>query len=358
MLLAGISDEGSPAKELLFRGNKLMDEKKFPPIAILGAGSWGTALALTLARRGQEVRMWTIEEDQPEIMQKERINNRYLPGQPFPPSLIIKRDIADAVHGLDDILVAVPSVGFRTTLGLLKPLIQPSTRILWATKGLDEDTGRLLQEVADEILGKNRSYAVLAGPSFAREVGAGLPTAVAIASNDPQFAKDLIDRFNSHFFRVYHSKDMIGLQVGSVVKNVLAIATGISDGMGFGANARCAIITRGLSEMCRLGIAMGAHLETFMGLAGVGDLVLTCTDDQSRNRRYGLALGRGESSQQAEKAINQVIEGKRNAELLVALARKLKLDLPICEMVWYIVSGKFTPKQAMENLLAREPGDE
>ena len=335
-----------------------MEEKTLSPIAVLGAGSWGTALALYLARRGQEVRLWTIEEDQPEIMEKERTNNRYMPGFAFPPSLIIKKNLADAVNQVKDILVAVPSVGFRTTLESLKPLIQPSTRILWVSKGLDDATGQLLDQVAAQILGKDRSYAVLAGPSFAGEVAAGLPTAVATASNHPDFAKDLVTRFNSGIFRVYLSKDIIGLEVGSVVKNVIAIATGISDGMGFGANARCALITRGLYEMQRLGIALGASGETFMGLAGVGDLVLTCTDDQSRNRRFGLALGRGEKKSQAVSGINQVIEGKRNAELVIELAKKYHVDMPICEMVWYVVEEKMTPQEAMQSLLSRDLKEE
>lgn len=332
-----------------------MDEKTYQPIAVLGAGSWGTALALYLARRGQEVRLWTIETDHAEIMQKQRVNERYLPGFDFPSSLIPMPDLAASVDQVSDILVAVPSVGFRATLQLLKPLIHPSTRIFWATKGLDEETGQLLDEVAIEILGKNRAFAAISGPSFAKEVAAGLPTAVVVASKDALFAKDLITRFNSQIFRVYLSKDIIGVEVGGTVKNVLAIATGISDGMGFGANARCALITRGLFEMRQLGVALGAQAETFMGLAGLGDLVLTCTDDQSRNRRFGLALGRGEKSQEAANAINQVIEGKRNAELVVQLARKHHIDMPICEMVWNILEKKFTPKEAMENLLSREP---
>jgi len=328
------------------------------PIAVLGAGSWGTALALYLSRLGQEVRLWTIETDHAEIMEKTRVNERYMPGFEFPPTLLIKKDLQAAVASTNDILVAVPSVGYRPTLLSLKKLISDDTRILWATKGLDEETGRLLHEAAAAILGQERAYAVLAGPSFAREVAAGLPTAVAIASNNTDFAHDLILRFNSKIFRVYLSKDMTGLEVGSVVKNVLAIATGISDGMGFGANARCALITRGLAEMQRLGIALGAHAETFMGLAGVGDLVLTCTDDQSRNRRFGLALGRGEKGQNAANAINQVIEGKRNAELLIDLAKKYQIEMPISEMVWNVVEEKMTAHQAMQNLLSREPGEE
>lgn len=333
-----------------------MDEKKHSPIAVLGAGSWGTALALYLARRGQTVRLWTIETDHAEIMQKERTNNRYLPGFDFPPSLTPILDLAETVHQVQDILVAVPSVGFRSTLSLLKPLISPTTRIVWATKGLDEETGELLHQVTLDVLGKNYAYAALSGPSFAREVAAGLPTSVAIACNTPGFATDLIARFNSPIFRTYLNHDIVGVEIGGAVKNVVAIATGISDGMGYGTNARCAIITQGLDEIQRLGLALGAKAETFMGLACLGDLVLTCSDDQSRNRRFGLALGRGEQSQTAEKAINQVVEGKRNAELVAELAHKHKVDMPICNMVWKILSGKLTAEEAMRQLLSGEIG--
>jgi glycerol-3-phosphate dehydrogenase (NAD(P)+) len=332
--------------------------KKFNPITVLGAGSWGTALALCLARQGQEVRLWTLETDHAEIMEKERTNHRYMPGFEFPASLLVKKDLAEAIAGVNDILIVVPSVGFRSTLLLLKPILRKEIRLLGATKGLDEGTGQLLHEVVAEIFGQHQIYGVLAGPSFAREVAAGLPTAVAIACNEPSFAKEVIERFNQRSFRVYHSKDIIGLEICSVVKNVLAIATGISDGMGFGANARCALITRGLSEIVRLGVALGAHTETFMGLAGVGDLILTCTDDQSRNRRFGLALGRGEKKQQAVNAIDQVIEGKRNAELVIQLAERYHIDMPICEMVWNVVAEKLTAQQAVENLLSREPGED
>jgi glycerol-3-phosphate dehydrogenase (NAD(P)+) len=322
------------------------------PIAVLGAGSWGTALALHLARLKFPVRLWTIETDHAQIMQTERVNQRYLPGYDFPPSLIPIPDLADTIAQTQDILIAVPSAGFRSTLVALKPLITPATRFICATKGLDETTGQLLHEVAIEVLGNSHPYAVLSGPSFAKEVAAGLPTAVMIASKDDAFAKELITRFNSPIFRTYASTDIIGVEISATVKNVLAIATGISDGMGFGTNARCALITRGLNEMQRLGVALGAQADTFIGLAGLGDLVLTCSDDQSRNRRFGLALGHGQQSQDAETAINQVVEGKRNAELVTQLAQKYQVTMPICEMVWQILEKKYTPKEAMQRLLA------
>jgi glycerol-3-phosphate dehydrogenase (NAD(P)+) len=213
----------------------------------------------------------------------------------------------------------------------------------------------LLHDVAIEVLGKEHAYAILSGPSFAREVAAGLPTAVVAASHDPLFAKDLVNRFNSPLFRVYSSHDVVGVEIGGIVKNVLAIATGISDGMKLGANARSALITRGLAEIVRLGSALGGQHETFTGLSGLGDLVLTCTDDQSRNRRFGLALARHTAPQDAEKEIGQVVEGKRNAQLVVQLAHQHHVEMPITEAVWAILSGRLTLQEAMQVLLSREP---
>lgn len=328
------------------------------PITILGAGSWGTALALYLSRSGQSVRLWAHDRDSILTLQKERTNRRYLPDFTFPDALEPIVDLKTALSNSRDILIAVPSSAFHDVLIQLKPLLQPEARILWATKGLDPETGQLLHDVAIEVLGKNHAYAVISGPSFAREVAAGLPTAVVVASDNTTFANDLVTRFNSPLFRVYSSQDMIGVETGGIVKNVLAIATGISDGMQFGANARSALITRGLAEMTRLGIAMGGHSETFIGLSGIGDLVLTCTDNQSRNRRFGLALGLGKDPDEAEREIGQVIEGKRNAELIVQLAQKYSVEMPIVDAVWAILNGEQTPVEAMHHLLSREPKKE
>lgn len=337
---------------------KSINQSLSTPIAVLGAGSWGTALALHLARLGQEVRLWTIEKDHVPEMLKEKTNRRYMPGFDFPSTLTPYSDLPDAIAEVQDILVAVPSAGFRSTLELLKKILRPNQRIVWATKGMDLESGELLHDIALEILGESVPIAVLSGPSFAREVAANLPTAIVAASKDASFAKDLAQRFNSSRFRVYLSTDITGVEIGGVVKNVLAIATGISDGMGFGSNARCALIARGLAEMMRLGTALGAKTETLTGLAGLGDLVLTCTDDQSRNRRFGLALGKGQNSAAAEKEIGQVVEGKRNAELLMQLAHKNKIEMPISEMVNAVLQGKLSPVDAMQNLFARESKQE
>ena len=333
-------------------------EKTQQPITILGAGSWGTALALHLSRKGQSVRLWEHDRIRAITMQTERVNVRYLPDFVFPPSLQTIVDLHEAVSGIQDILIAVPSSAFHELLLKLKPLILTKTRIIWATKGLDAETGHLLHDVAIDVLGKEHLYAVISGPSFAKEVAAGLPTAVVAASEDLTLAQDLVNRFNSDVFRVYSSPDMIGVEIGGIVKNVLAIATGISDGMKFGANARSALITRGLAEMMRLGIGLGGKPETFMGLAGLGDLVLTCTDNQSRNRRFGIALGEKKNSFDAAREIGQVVEGSLNAELIIQLAKKHGIEMPITEAVCDILRGNLTPVEAMHQLFSREPKTE
>src|SRR3990167_10088907 len=313
------------------------------PIAILGAGSFGTALALYLSRLGQAVRLWTPDQTALHALKKERVNTRYLPGHSFPENLELTSDLPDAIKHIKDILIAVPSDAFREVITLLKPLLTSETLVAWVTKGLDPVKNQLLHETAEEVLGKKRAYAVLSGPSFAREVAKGLPTAIVAASTDSSFTQDLIHRFNSPLFRVCSSSDIIGVEIGGIVKNVLAIAIGISDGMELGANARSALITRGLNEIIRLGVALGGELETFIGLSGMGDLILTCTDNQSRNRRLGLLLGQGHDLQDAERQIGQVVEGKRNAELIALLAKRYQVNMPICEMVWEILQGNLGP---------------
>lgn len=321
------------------------------PITILGAGSWGTALAMYLGRRGQAVRLWSIETSEISAMLKDKANHRYLPGFDLPPSIEPIADLKTAVDNVKDILIVVPSVGFRSTLTLAKPYINKEARIICATKGLDTETGQLLSDVTTEVLSTDNQFAVLSGPSFAREVAAGLPTAVVIASKHDTFIDDLISRFDSPIFNIYPSHDVIGVELGGVVKNVIAIAIGISDGMELGANARSALLTHGLNEIIRLGVALGGKLETFIGLSGLGDLILTCTDNQSRNRRLGLALGKGHDIKTAEKEIGQVVEGKRNAELVSMISKRNHVDMPICETVWEIVQGKTKASEVMQRLV-------
>jgi glycerol-3-phosphate dehydrogenase (NAD(P)+) len=320
------------------------------PITILGAGSWGTALALYLSRRGQTVRLWSIDATEVSEMTSNRAS-RFLPGFHFPDCLHPTGNLEEAIEGVEDLLMVVPSVGFRSTLTLLKPIVSTQARIICASKGLDADTGHLSNQMVEDVLGKDRMFAVLSGPSFAREVAAGLPTAVVIASHDATFTQELMARFDSEIFRTFPSDDVTGVELGGVVKNVIAIATGMFDGMECGANARAALLTAGLAEITRLGVVLGAKAETFVGLSGLGDLILTATDDQSRNRRLGLALGKGRNIQEAMNEIGQVVEGKRNAEIVAALSAKHHINMPICNTVWDVLQGKLSAKEAMHQIL-------
>lgn len=309
---------------------------------------------MQLARGGSTVRLGGILElDLLENMSADRENRRYLPGVVFPPTLAAFPDLGDCLDGVDDVLVVVPSHGLRDTLTRIEPLLGPESRVCWATKGFELHTGKLPHEVAAEVLGKTRPVAVLSGPTFAREVGAGLPTAMTVAASNGDFAGDLAVALSSNNFRAYTSSDMIGVEVGGAVKNVLAIGAGMSDGLGFGANTRIALITRGLVEMTRLGVALGAQRETFMGLACLGDLVLTCTDDLSRNRRTGLAIAGGQSAAEAQKEIGQVVEGVLAAEAVNEVAEKLGIEMPICHEVYRILYEDAPPREAVSALMSR-----
>ncbi|AAO91015.1 NAD(P)H-dependent glycerol-3-phosphate dehydrogenase [Coxiella burnetii] len=323
------------------------------PIAILGAGSWGTALALVLARKGQKVRLWSYESDHVDEMQAEGVNNRYLPNYPFPETLKAYCDLKASLEGVTDILIVVPSFAFHEVITRMKPLIDAKTRIAWGTKGLAKGS-RLLHEVVATELGQV-PMAVISGPSLATEVAANLPTAVSLASNNSQFSKDLIERLHGQRFRVYKNDDMIGVELCGSVKNILAIATGISDGLKLGSNARAALITRGLTEMGRLVSVFGGKQETLTGLAGLGDLVLTCTDNQSRNRRFGLALGEGVDKKEAQQAIGQAIEGLYNTDQVHALAQKHAIEMPLTFQVHRILHEDLDPQQAVQELLERSP---
>lgn len=323
------------------------------PVAVLGAGSWGTALAIQFARSGRLTRLWGRDRERLAAMAVARMNERYLAGGRFPDSLVPEVELAVALRDVGDVLVAVPSHAFRGVLSELPPLLTPSMRLAWATKGFELETGLLPHQIAHEILGAGRSVAVLSGPTFAREVGAGLPTAMTIASPDAQFAKALAHELSSANFRAYTSTDITGVEVGGAVKNVLAVGAGLSDGLGFGANTRVALITRGLVEMTRLGVALGARRETFMGLAGLGDLVLTCTDDQSRNRRFGLLLANGRTPGQALDEIGQVVEGYTAAAATRAVARRAGVEMPLCEMIHRVLYENVPAKDAVRELMSR-----
>ena len=323
------------------------------PICIIGAGSWGTALAIQFARTGRPTRLWCRDAAQLASMQRERRNLRYLPDAAFPAALQVEADLASAMRGCREILISVPSHAFRSVLTAIKPLLQPGIRLAWATKGFESDSGKLPHQVAAEVLGTDLPMAVLSGPTFAREVGAGLPTAITVAASDADFAMDLATSISSDHFRAYTSTDLIGVEVGGAVKNVLAIGAAISDGLGFGANTRIALITRGLVEMTRLGVALGAQRETFMGLAGLGDLVLTCTDNQSRNRRFGLAFASGKSAEQAQREIGQVVEGFTASSAVMKVATQQQVDMPICKQVYRMLHEGLAPQTAFRELMNR-----
>lgn len=325
-------------------------------IVVLGAGSYGTALAICLARNGHKTLLWGRDQAHVAQMAASRDNQRYLPDVTFPPALQLESDLATAVKASDNILVVVPSHAFGDMLKQIKPYLSAGSKVAWATKGLEPETGRLLQDVAREALGQAMSLAVLSGPTFAREMAAGLPTAISMSSTDEAFVTELSDLLHcQRHFRVYLNNDFIGVQLGGAVKNVIAIGAGMADGIGFGANARTALITRGLAEMTRLGAALGADANTFMGMAGLGDLVLTCTDNQSRNRRFGLALGQGSEVEQAMKDIGQVVEGYRNTKEVYLLARRMKVEMPIVEQVYQVLYQGKDAKLAASDLLSRQP---
>ena len=310
---------------------------------------------MQLARVGCEVRLGgVVELDLLEAMVTDRENKRYLPDVAFPDNLTAYPDLGECLDGVRDILIVVPSHGLRSTLTRIKPMLGPDSRICWATKGFELSTGKLPHQVAAEVLGDDIPVAVLSGPTFAKEVGAGLPTAMTIASPDEEFARSLAETISSDNFRAYTSDDMIGVEVGGAVKNALAIGAGMSDGLGFGANTRIALINRGLVELMRLGVALGAKQETFMGLAGMGDLVLTCTDNLSRNRRMGLALASGKTVEEAQEEIQQVVEGVKAAKAVHEVSEELGIEMPIVNQVYRILYEGLTPREAVEALMTRE----
>ena len=320
--------------------------------AVIGAGSWGTALAIQLARNGTTY-LWGRKPQHIDEMQKSRKNQKYLPGIVFPDNIIPEKDLEKAISSSDAVLVVSPSHAFAEILKKITPYLQERP-LAWASKGFEPGSGRFLHQVAEDIIGKAHPMALVTGPSFAKDVAEGKPTLVTVASNSDQFARDVAYALHNSQFRVYISHDMIGAELGGAVKNVLALATGICDGMQLGDNTRAAILTRGMAEMMRLGQAMNCKPETLMGLSGLGDLVLTCTGDLSRNRRMGLALGRGQSIEEAKTEIGQVVEGINTADEVMRLAKKYNVDMPISEHVWKVVNGLMTPAEAVKELMSRE----
>ena len=326
-------------------------EKK--SILVIGAGSWGTALALVLARNGHQTLLWDSMSAHIDALVSERCNNYHLPGHSFPQPLQPVKTLDALPADLEHVLVVVPCDGLRAVLQLLQDLPLKNLKICLACKGLEPDTLTLNHLVAAEYF-PQQAVAILSGPSFAKEVAEGLPTAVTIASEDSKLAEDFSALFHCEVFRTYTHDDVVGVQIGGAIKNVMAIAAGIADGLHFGANTRAALIARGLSEIMRLGLAMGGRADTFMGLTGLGDLVLTCTDDLSRNRRFGLALAKGQSPEQAKQEIGQAVEGLRTAKVVCDLAEKFEVDMPISRQVLKVINAEITPREAVIELLGRE----
>lgn len=324
------------------------------PTTVIGAGAWGTALAIAIARNGHEVLLWGRDAKHIAEMQETQSNERYLPGAVFPKKLTLVSDFAQAITTAKHILVSVPSIAFSDMLKQLKPLLADGIPVSWATKGLTPKTGRFLHDTAIDILGASHPLAVISGPSFAAEVAKGLPTAITVASHDETFAQALASAMHSPTLRVYTTHDVLGVQIGGTVKNVLAISAGIADGLGFGANARAALITRGMAEILRLAESQGAKVETMFGLSGIGDLILTCTDDQSRNRQLGLAIGRGLSVEQAVAEVGKTVEGMHAACEVLMQAQQAGIEMPIVEQVCKILFEGYDPRESVQELLCRD----
>lgn len=322
-------------------------------VAVLGAGSWGTALAALLCGNGVATRLWGRDASALAQIAADHRNQRYLPDLQLPAGLACVPDLGEALRDIDMALVAVPSHAFHVMLEEAAPRLPKQAGYAWATKGFEPGTGRFLHELVAERL-PGTPAAVVTGPSFAREVAAGMPTAVTVHSADDAFAHCVAELLHSHAFRAYTGNDMLGAELGGAMKNVLAVATGVADGMQLGLNARAGLITRGMNEMLRLGAALGAQPQTLMGLAGLGDLVLTCTGQLSRNYRFGFALGQGVPLKQALADIGQVVEGAVTADEVMRLAARHSLDLPISQHVQAVLRGDMTPAAALQSLLARE----
>ena len=327
-------------------------------IAVFGAGSWGTALAIQIARAGLDVVLWGRNPEHIQQMQQQNANQRYLPDIPFPPSLRLSADLETTVTQADTLLLVIPSHAFRVFLQSIKSFVSADQHIVWASKGLEEGSALFLHQIIAEELPQCTLTAVVSGPTFAREVAKDLPTAVTVAASSKTAAREVARFLHHGHFRAYSSDDIIGVELGGALKNVLAIAAGITDGLGFGANTRAALITRGLAELMRLGEKLGAQKDTLMGLAGLGDLLLTCTDNQSRNRQMGLRLAKGMSVKQAREEIGQAVEGVKTAREAWYLSQRYEVDMPIIEQVYRVIYEHKLPQAAVQDLLARQAKDE
>jgi len=322
-------------------------------VTVIGAGSWGSALALQLTRNGHLVNLWGHDKAHVTRLLTDRENVEFLPGIPFPDTIRPMASLQQAVEGVQYLLLVIPSKAYREFLQQLKPYITNQTRVFWASKGFEIETGKFLHELVIEELGVEH-YGVISGPTFATEVARNMPAAVTCAGSQADSTQEFANILHGGHFRCYTSDDVIGVEIGGALKNVLAIAVGAADGLGLGSNTRAALITRGLSEIMRLGEAMGARKETLMGLSGLGDLILTCTDNQSRNRRFGLAIGQGQSVDQAITAVGQTVEGYRAARAVFFIAQKMEVSLPIMEQVYRVLYEGKSPVEAVTELENRD----
>ena len=326
-------------------------------IGVIGAGSWGTALAQTLAGKGHEVRIWDLDKTHLEELKANRENVRYLPGVKFHDGLVPVDTSEEAIKGADIVLFSAPAQHFRSALTGAVEYLTEDMVIVNVAKGIEQGSLKRMSEIADEII-PGAKYVVLSGPSHAEEVGRAMPTTVAVASKDPEVAAYIQDVFMTERFRVYTANDIVGIELGGSLKNIIALGAGISDGMGFGDNAKAALMTRGLAEMKRLGVALGADKETFLGLAGVGDLIVTCTSMHSRNRRCGIMIGEGTDPKEATEKVGMVVEGMFTAVAAKELARKVGVEMPITEMINDVIDGKIDARKAVELLMTREKKNE
>lgn len=327
-----------------------MDIKK---IGVVGAGSWGTALAVTLSGKGHQVKVWDLDDALLADMERTRENGKYLPGISFGGNLSVVRELEEALKDIEIAVFSVPAQHFRSALTSAKPFLEEETVVVNVAKGIEQKTLLRLSQVAEEVM-PGLKYAVLSGPSHAEEVGLGLPTTVSVVSRDDEIAHLVQDVFITNRFRVYRGSDVVGVELGGALKNIIALGAGISDGIGFGDNAKAALMTRGLAEITRLGVALGAEPATLAGLAGVGDLIVTCTSMHSRNRRCGIMIGEGMHPSEATEKVGMVVEGMFTTEAAYELARKADVEMPITEQIYKVIRGETTAKEAVETLMGRD----
>lgn len=334
-------------------------KSRIEKIAVIGAGSWGTALALVLAQKAKHVMLWGHEAGHVQELCRQRQNNKYLPGIPLKDNIQPTASLAEAVQGTTVVCMVVPSHGLREVFFRIVPLLEDDSIVVSAIKGIENSSLKTMTQVMEEMLTdaenkKSMHIAVLSGPSFAKEVASGIPTAVTIGCRDIEYAKALQNIFCTENFRVYTSTDVIGLEISAALKNIVALAAGICDGLGYGLNTRAALITRGLAEITRLGVHLGAEQSTFSGLSGLGDLVLTCTGDLSRNRSVGIQLGKGKNLQQILEEMDMVAEGVKTTKSVYDLTRPLNIEMPILEQVYQVLYENKECSLAVRDLLARE----